>query len=451
MWQMTMAKADYDELREHLLRSQDEAAAVLICGWVDAPGRQSILVREVRPVPPNGIEYVHGAAVSIRTEWLAAVLKEVAAAGLTLTIAHSHPFSADAVRFSSIDDNGHRLLVPALQRRIPGRPLCELVFGQGSVDGLVWEAGSLDASPLLRIVTVGSAVEWIETTRSAPSSAPETETDGRYDRQVMIWGSLGQRRLSELRIGVVGAGGNGSWVCVQLIHLGVGELVVVDPDVVESSNRARLVGSTPADAEAATPKVDVVARYAQVHNPGIKITPMQLDVHNKDAIERLKTCDILIGCTDTLTSRDMMNRLAGQYVIPFIDTGAEVELEGQRLRTFAVRCTPVLPGGPCLACDGFISGEAIISEARQSRPGYIPGVPAASVAPLNVLASALACLDALRLIHGLLGGLSAAAFSAYSGRSGELRRCGLGTAGCAQCRDVAARGDARQVDRETER
>jgi tRNA A37 threonylcarbamoyladenosine dehydratase len=49
--------------------------------------------------------------------------------------------------------------------------------------------------------------------------------------------------LSNLNVGIVGAGGTGSALAEQLIRLGIGNLIVIDDDVFKSSNINRVYGS----------------------------------------------------------------------------------------------------------------------------------------------------------------------------------------------------------------
>lgn len=79
----------------------------------------------------------------------------------------------------------------------------------------------------------------------------------RFDRQIRVFGQAGQRALGKLVVGIVGLGGIGSLVFILLVRLGVLRMVAVDPDTVEETNLNRLAGSTIADAENRTPKVDM--------------------------------------------------------------------------------------------------------------------------------------------------------------------------------------------------
>ncbi len=439
--QIVFMEQDLEGVWQHLLADADEAAAVLICGYSLTACRARLLVREIVPVPAEGIESKGGAFITLRPEWLAVPLKCAREAGLTTVLAHSHPFSQGAVRFSSIDTAGQATLVPKVRARLPSRPVAELVFGQDSIDGLLWLPGRQEPRAIDEVVVVGPRLD-IRRCSSVSPTAP-VPSEAMYDRQVLVWGSEGQARLKDLRLGVVGLGGNGSWIAAQLIHLGVGELVLVDDDIIEESNRARVAGTEPADVEAKTPKVEVVARYGARHNPDCRVIPFPTDVNSEQAINALLECDLIMGGTDTLTSRVVPNQLAVQYFIPFIDTGVEIEVVGSDLRSIAARCTLIRPGSPCLACMGYLSEEAVSREIEAGqRPGYLEDVRAPSVGPLNALAASMAGVDFLRFIHGLLGGVPMDSFYAYSGRTGEVRRCGRGTARCQLCIERTGFGQA---------
>jgi molybdopterin-synthase adenylyltransferase len=83
-----------------------------------------------------------------------------------------------------------------------------------------------------------------------------------FTRQTLALGAHGQAALRRLRVGVIGLGGIGSLVSLQLAHLGVGALVLIDGDLVEASNLSRIAGATKDDV-GRSHKVDVAARYAR--------------------------------------------------------------------------------------------------------------------------------------------------------------------------------------------
>src|SRR5512145_2203557 len=92
---------------------------------------------------------------------------------------------------------------------------------------------------------------------------------GRYRRNRETVSTEDQLRLCRSRVAVIGCGGLGGYLIEELARLGVGTLVVVDPDVFEEHNLNRQLLSSPADLGAA--KVEVArARIAAV-NPAVQV------------------------------------------------------------------------------------------------------------------------------------------------------------------------------------
>ena len=63
--------------------------------------------------------------------------------------------------------------------------------------------------------------------------------DERFIRNEMLWGPAAQARLTRAHVLVLGLGGVGSYVVECLARAGIGELTVVDSDVISLSNLNR--------------------------------------------------------------------------------------------------------------------------------------------------------------------------------------------------------------------
>src|ERR671926_1203517 len=92
-----------------------------------------------------------------------------------------------------------------------------------------------------------------------PGPALSTEEVERYSRHLIIpeIGALGQRRLKNARVLVIGAGGLGSPALLYLAAAGVGTIGIIDDDAVDLSNLQRQVIHGTPDIGAA--KVDSAA------------------------------------------------------------------------------------------------------------------------------------------------------------------------------------------------
>lgn len=360
---------DWGALEAHLLDNDLEQGAFCLAEPVAREGGLRLLVREVLPVPRAHLLAQTGAYLETDPLFLAPILKRARLERYSVVIVHSHPFSRGTVAFSSIDDDGERRLVPKIQARAPGLPHAALVVGRGTAAARVYPPAQVSALPA-RVRVIGWPVRDV-------AAAPATRAasgEPRYHRQLLAWGPTIQGRLADARIGLVGVGGTGSHVMQQLLHLGVGHLRVIDPDEVDESNLNRLVGATPDDAVASLPKVKVAARMARLLGRAGSLEPVAASVLQREVALGLAELDLVFGCTDDLETRQLLNRMALQYLVPLIDLGVDLEAHttGQ-VRAGAGRVTVVLPDGLCLHRAGVLGGslprsDPATSKAPSTRP-----------------------------------------------------------------------------------
>jgi molybdopterin/thiamine biosynthesis adenylyltransferase len=180
--------------------------------------------------------------------------------------------------------------------------------------------------------------------------------------------------------------------------LGVGRIIVIDDDHVETENLNRIVTAFKSDARQKKAKPDVVAAYAKAVGGPTVVTPVQGNVLDSSTVENLREVDAIFCCTDTVSSRAVLNRIAVQRFIPLWDCGSEISTAGmQRLRAFA-RVRVVYAGAACLACMGVIDPDRLRIELmpaaereREIGLGYIAetAVTAPAVVSLNGIAASL--------------------------------------------------------------
>lgn len=183
----------------------------------------------------------------------------------------------------------------------------------------------------------------------------------RLDRQNFL-GRDSTRALNGSRVAIVGLGGGGSHVVQQLVHLGIGEFVLVDPDVVEDTNLNRLVGATQHDAATSTPKVLVASRVIAGLNPLAKIWAKAMQWQACGTI--LRSCDVIFGCVDSIAERAQLETAARRYLIPYIDIGMDVHHVDEGF-FIGGQVVLSLPGEPCLRCMGIVNDRSLEGEAGQ--------------------------------------------------------------------------------------
>ena len=170
-----------------------------------------------------------------------------------------------------------------------------------------------------------------------------TEYDeNRYHRQIIIegFGPEGQEKLKEATVFVAGAGGLGSPVATYLAVAGFGRIILVDMDVVDSSNLNRQILHW--DENTGQKKVLSGAEKLRRANPSITITPLDIRIDEDNVYDLTKGADIIIDAMDNFPTRYLLNQAAIRHGIPFIHAS---------VRGFGGQMMTIVPGkGPCLAC-----------------------------------------------------------------------------------------------------
>jgi len=163
---------------------------------------------------------------------------------LALLPVHTHPLAQGLPHFSRVDRTGERQLLPVLER-LTASPTAAVVLGpEGEVAERLTSDGEIITSRCRDIGTGPFIAEVDDRLKHAEGA----EYDERFARHIRAFGIQGHRRLRALTVGVVGASGTGSHVCEQLIRLGIGRLVVIDPDQIETVNLNRIVTAFSEDA-----------------------------------------------------------------------------------------------------------------------------------------------------------------------------------------------------------
>lgn len=124
------------------------------------------------------------------------------------------------------------------------------------------------------------------------------------ERTEMLLGGDALRKLSESRALVVGLGGVGAYAAEMLARAGVGELVLLDSDVVGDTNRNRqLVALTSTVGQL---KCDVLKERLMDINPEIRITTVPEYLTEANAAELLMSAgrpDVVVDAIDTLSPK----------------------------------------------------------------------------------------------------------------------------------------------------
>lgn len=148
----------------------------------------------------------------------------------------------------------------------------------------------------------------------------------RYGRQMIVpeMGIGGQLTLKRSKVLVVGAGGLGCPAISYLAGCGVGTLGIIDPDFVEMSNLHRQILHN----QPGVYKTDSAAAYVRKLNPNVAVRSMSLSLTPLNALEIVSQYDLVLDCTDSPSSRYLVNDACVLSNKPLISASA-LQTEGQ--------------------------------------------------------------------------------------------------------------------------
>ncbi|MFJ6536184.1 molybdopterin-synthase adenylyltransferase MoeB [Paenarthrobacter sp. NPDC091711] len=150
----------------------------------------------------------------------------------------------------------------------------------------------------------------------------------RYSRHLIIpeIGALGQRRLKNAKVLVIGAGGLGSPALLYLAAAGVGTLGIVDDDQVDLSNLQRQVIHGVKDV--GTPKIESARNAIAELNPQVNVVLHDVRLDSSNALELFEQYDLILDGADNFATRYLVNDAAAILGKPYV-WGSIFRFDGQ--------------------------------------------------------------------------------------------------------------------------
>ena len=143
--------------------------------------------------------------------------------------------------------------------------------------------------------------------------------DERFIRNEMLWGPAAQARLTRAHVLVLGLGGVGSYVVECLARAGIGELTVVDSDVISLSNLNRQLLAL--SSTVGLPKAQAAAARIQEINPSAVVHPIQgtYDAQHRDlCFPGSCRYDYIVDAIDLVSCKIDLALTARRLEIPLI-------------------------------------------------------------------------------------------------------------------------------------
>jgi molybdopterin/thiamine biosynthesis adenylyltransferase len=407
------------ELREFVLAQQHAETHCFAFGGFSS---KQIFIGRLWRTPPHMYVCRSADSLELKRDYVVKALEYARHNNLAIIDVHSHPWTEKA-RFSLTDDGWALRDAKWIQQKskegvFPRIPWGMIVIAKSEVKARVYDydINAFVAANLRTPTNLGNS-----------SSIVFSDQD-LFDRQIKLWGPLGQARLSKVRIAIVGLGGLGVLISEQLARIGIRKFTLIDGDKVEPSNLNRLTGFYwehtgffKVNISAINIK-RIIGKEAE-----IKAIPNFLERSN---LALLENNDLIVGCVDREGPRLLMNEVAIRYLIPYIDVGTGINVEGTQVMQMGGQIRFVNPGTTsCLQCysRGIDPLEAALDlmpeDDKQTRRalGYIEGTslsPEPSVIPLNGVLASLCVQEISKLITGF-GQIST--YIHYNALNNEIR------------------------------
>src|ERR1035437_367449 len=284
---LRMTQQQHDLLRAHLFPGDGlEAVALLLCGRRNNAERAVMTVREVVLIPYSECDR-HWNRVIWATDAVTRLLTENLRNGQAIVKVHGH--GCGYTQFSETDDTSDTSLFSSVGNFLEDglSHASIVVMDDGEIFGRLVACDGTLGQPLESIMVVGDDIRLY--THIA-------ECDEAFSlRHAQAYGRGTTALLRKLSVAVIGCSGTGSIVIEQLARLGIGKLVLVDPDCIEERNLNRILNSTMADALAQTPKVEVSARFIQTLGLKQQVVLMQRNLMDRETVLQVAGCDIVFG------------------------------------------------------------------------------------------------------------------------------------------------------------
>ena len=205
----------------------------------------------------------------------------------------------------------------------------------------------------------------------------------RYSRHIIMpqVGSVGQRKLLDAKVLIVGAGGLGSPVAIYLTLAGVGTIGIVDFDTVDVTNLQRQILHHNDDV--GRRKVDSARETLESYNPDVKVVAHEVPLTSDNAMGIIAQYDVVVNGAVNFRKANVANDASYLSNKPLVD-GSILIFDGQT--------TVHLPGHGCYRC--------VFPEPPP--PGEVPSCAEAGVlGMLPGLVGSIQATETVKLIMGI--------------------------------------------------
>lgn len=277
----------------------------------------------------------------------------------------------------------------------------------------------------------------------------------RHDRNEWFFGKEGQALIGQQRTAVIGCGGLGEHVIPQLACLGVKEVIGLDDEDLEDTNRNRYILARHTDPAPGTHKVDIARRAVNEIDSGVLFTPVKASLRSAEAFDALSRSTVIFGCLDNDGSRLVLMEFALAHRIPYFDLATDIPVGN--VLDFGGRISLVDHEPGCLVCAGLLdlteARKDLESAKTRADADRIYGIEkrgletsGPSVVSLNGVVASMAVTEFIMRVTGLR---APNRLLSYRGRTGVVTRgaSSVSASDCYYCQRVKGAGASANIER----
>ena len=404
---MVMTQRQHHELLQYLVPGDGlEAAGALICNQGSGTFSRRLIVTDFLHLPHrHSLRRENHVAWPFAEIFSPETISEIDRQGQSIVTVHSHPRST-ASRFSEVDDINDRALFESVFNWFDDERLLgsAIMLPDGTVMGRTIDISGT-FHPMTGTCAVGDDIRmWTRRSREP--------TYAYHSKLAQTFGVGTMDLLRGLRVAVVGCSGTGSILIELLVRNAVGEIVLVDDDVVDEKNLNRITNVGMSDAIKREPKVTALRRAVGALGLDTTVHTHCGLTDSPTVLAALVDCDILFGCVDSAYGRYHLECIASAYLIPYFDVGVHLEADGTGgIAAADAVCHYVHPRGTSLLSRGVYSMDQVTAEnyqrtdpayyREQRVAGYLAdvGEEQPAVISLNMQAACMAFNDFVARVH----------------------------------------------------
>lgn len=337
-------------------------------GWRETPHRLILTVNFVDQPEVGDLDEESYITV-IQSQYTKRMLRVSETHEFGLGFVHSHPEEYFTYPSES-DIDMEAYYADLLKGYTPNRPFVSLIFSR--LDGIFsgsgrvwWKNAWLEVD---RFAIENCDVRLKNFDKSVNLSKNSLKRMSRFVSQFSLESA---EALAGAVVGVVGLSGTGSPIVELLTRAGVGKLILVDPKVFEDSNFERNHFSKNEDIGTEVPKALMAKRYVESLNPNCEIIALQGRLPQREVVDYLLECDIILGCSDQHSARMALTEMSTRFLMPVIDVGVVMEGDHGNITGQVIQINKLFPGDACVICRDMVSqrvaGQELMTEEEKQR------------------------------------------------------------------------------------